>query len=166
MPPPNNRPLHMAFLDVTSPVWPAGIQYLNNLFAALKSLDYLWQPDITLLRSNQTDPDSYDTLGPYIDHLIDIPPDPLWLRLWQRLSVRIPKRMRVLLAPKPPLTRCLREHQVDLVFAATEFGPRFPLPLLSWITDFQHLHLTALFSPEEIQARPGNAPGVYQVTFH
>ena len=39
------------------------------------------------------------------------------------------------------------ENKIDIVFESARFyGWRFPLPILSWIPDFQHRHLKRLFS--------------------
>lgn len=43
--------------------------------------------------------------------------------------------------------RLATEQRLDLVFeTARFFGGRFPIPVLSWIPDFQHRHLPHLFS--------------------
>jgi glycosyltransferase involved in cell wall biosynthesis len=40
-----------------------------------------------------------------------------------------------------------REHRIDALFECAQFyGWRFPLPCLTWITDFQHRRLPELFS--------------------
>lgn len=151
--PSNSRPLRVAFTSMYSETWPAGAQYLKNLFIALKSLDSPWQPAISLLVLDQAKPDSYDSLIPYTDQLLIMPPDPLSLKVWQRLSVRMPKWLSVCIAPNHPLVSYLRKHPVDALFAPAKFGPRFSIPLLSWISDFQHLHLPEIFSPEQIRTR-------------
>lgn len=39
------------------------------------------------------------------------------------------------------------EHKIDVVFEVANFyGWRFPIPAIAWIPDFQHLHLSYLFS--------------------
>jgi len=41
----------------------------------------------------------------------------------------------------------LAEHDIDVVFEnARFFGAAFPMPVLAWMPDFQHRHLTYLFS--------------------
>jgi len=43
--------------------------------------------------------------------------------------------------------RTFREHQIDVLFECAQFyGWRFPFPGIAWITDFQHRHLSELFS--------------------
>jgi glycosyltransferase involved in cell wall biosynthesis len=148
----NNRQLRIAFTNLTSTQWTAGTHYLKNLFVALKSLDSC-RPEIALLVPHQSQPNSYNTLSPYIDQLLYMPPDPPMPRFWQRQTIRIKKRLGVWQEPEPLLTPYLREQQVDSIFAPTEFGEQFSVPLLSWIPDFQHLHLPEMFSSEEIQLR-------------
>jgi glycosyltransferase involved in cell wall biosynthesis len=43
--------------------------------------------------------------------------------------------------------RAFREHDIDVVYEAGEyFGRRFPLPMLTWVADFQSHHLPQFFS--------------------
>jgi glycosyltransferase involved in cell wall biosynthesis len=149
----NNRPLRIAFTNLSNTQWTAGSHYLKNLFVALKSLDFSCCPEIALLVSHEAQPNTYKSLSPYIDQLIYSPPDPPMPKFWQRQTIRIKKRLGVWKEPKPLFASCLREHQVDSLFATTHFGPQFNVPLLSWIPDFQHLHLPEMFSAEEIQQR-------------
>jgi glycosyltransferase involved in cell wall biosynthesis len=45
------------------------------------------------------------------------------------------------------VARIFAKHGIDVVFESASFyGWRFPLPVLSWLTDFQHKHLPDLFS--------------------
>ena len=150
MPQSNNRQLRIAFPNMAGARWTAGLHYLRNLFAALKSLDYHGRPEIALLVSHQTQPNSNNNLNSYVDQLL-CPPKPA---LWQRLVGRIQRRLGIGWSGlESPLGPYLREHQIDCIFAATEFGPRFNVPLLTWIPDFQHLHLPEMFPPETIRGR-------------
>ncbi|NEQ23020.1 MAG: glycosyltransferase family 4 protein, partial [Microcoleus sp. SIO2G3] len=148
----NNRQLRIAFTNLASTQWTAGTHYLKNLFVALKSLESC-RPEIALLVPHQSQPSSYNSLSPYIDQLLYMPPDPPMPKFWQRQTIRIKKRLAVRHEPEPLLTPYLREHQVDSIFATTHFGRQFNVPLLSWIPDFQHLHLPEMFSAQEIQQR-------------
>jgi len=152
MQPSSNRKLLIAFdvRSISSAGWLAGDHYLRNLFVALRSLDSDQRPEIALLVANQPQSDGH-TLTPYVDRLLEVPPDPLWFRLWKRLcaSFRLTKR----LMPRSPLATYLRKHQVDCVFVQGEFGPGLGIPLLSWIVDFQHVRMPSMFSPKEVQGR-------------
>ena len=149
MPPSNNRQLRIAFAYIDGTQWTAGLHYLRNLFAALRSLDSHWRPEIALLVSHQTQPDSYNSLSHYVDKLLCMPPR---FDLWQRRITRIQKRLGIWVG-LALLASYLRKHRVDSIFARTEFGRWFSVPLLAWIPDFQHLHLPEMFSPKEIQSR-------------
>lgn len=151
----HNQPLRIAFTNLASTQWTAGNHYLKNLFIALKSLDSSACPEIILLVPHQEQYHSYRSLSDYIDHLLYLQPDvpPPIHKFWQRQIIRIQKRLGIWREPEPPLISYLREHQVDCLFANTEFGVNFSIPLLSWIPDFQHLHLPEMFSLQEIQGR-------------
>lgn len=149
----NNRPLRIAFANMSSTHWIAGAHYLKNLWVALRSLDGGYRPEIVLLVSHQAQPDSYSDLKPLIDQLLFWPPRPLQSDLWQRLMIGILRRVGVWLGPPPSPASDLLKHRVDCIFVSTHFGPRFSVPLLTWIPDFQHLHLPEMFSPKEIQDR-------------
>ncbi len=149
----NKRPLRLAFTNLTYTQWTAGSHYLKNLFIALKSLDSSWRPEIVLVVPHQAQPESYNILSAYIDQLLYMPPASSMPDFWQRQMIRTKKWLGICLEPEPPLSSRLREDRVDSLFANIEFGSRFSVPLLSWIADFQHLHLPEMFSPEEIQQR-------------
>lgn len=152
--PSNKRPLRIAFTtNLISTQWTAGTQYLKNLFIALKSLDSSCRPEIVLLAPHQAQSSSYDSLNQYIDQLLYIPPNAPISNFWQRQIIRTQKWLGIWQKPEPPVASCLRKHEVDSLFTNLEFGSRFSVPLLSWIPDFQHLHLPEMFSSEEIQAR-------------
>jgi glycosyltransferase involved in cell wall biosynthesis len=150
-----NRPLRIAFTNLASTQWTAGTHYLKNLFIALKSLDSSDRPEIVLVVPHLAQPNSYNSLSDYIDQLLYVPPDPppFIPKFWQRQMIRIQKKLGTWQEPEPILDSYLREHQVDSLFATIDFCSRFSVPLLSWIPDFQHLHLPEMFSPEEIQGR-------------
>ena len=149
------RPLRIAFTNLDSTQWTAGSQYLKNLFIALKSLDSSCRPEIVLVVPYQSKSESYNNLSDYIDQVLYVPPEvpPSIPNFWQRQTMRIQRWLDIWQEPESILNSYLREHQVDSLFSVTEFGSRFSVPLLSWITDFQHLHLPEMFSPEEIQGR-------------
>lgn len=150
MPLSDNRPLRIAFANISVSEWAAGGHYLKNLFSALRSLDDRCRPEIVLLVPPQAQPDSYNMLSPYVDQLLYMPTVP-WADFWWRQIIRIQMRLGIYQSPLAPY---LHEQRVDSIFVLnTEFGPRFSVPLLAWIPDFQHLHLPEMFSLESIQKR-------------
>jgi glycosyltransferase involved in cell wall biosynthesis len=146
--------MHIAFTNLTSSGWTAGGHYLRNLFFALKNYDKQAQPDITLLVTQGTPPDLYRFLTPYIDEVISVP-ETKWQRYWKSTYLRIPVPgwLERLVVPRRSLVSQLRKNRVDALFSNDEYGPYFPCPLLSWIPDFQHVHLPELFSASKIRTR-------------
>ena len=128
----------------------AGTHYLRNLFAAVRSLSTEDQIDLALLVS---DADAPVSLKPYLDRTLNttgLRAGPgFWERQWNRIEKRSGKEPQ----PKPALSDFLRDHGVDVFFSGTEYGPRFEVPLLSWIPDFQHRHLPEMFSTIELEDR-------------
>jgi glycosyltransferase involved in cell wall biosynthesis len=146
--------MHIAFANLASSGWTAGGHYLKNLFIALKQLDKPSQPVITLLATKGTPPDQYRFLDPYIDNLVFIR-ETKWQRYWKSayLRIPIPEWLERLVVPRKGLITQLRKNQVDILYSNTEYGPHFPIPLLSWIPDFQHAFLPELFSTSKIRTR-------------
>jgi glycosyltransferase involved in cell wall biosynthesis len=146
--------MHIAFTNLVSSGWTAGGQYLKNLFIALKRLDEPLRPSITLLATLGTSLEQYRFLDSYIDNLIFIP-ETKWQRYWKSAYLRIPlpNWLEKLAVPRRALVTQLRKNRVDVLFSNDEYGPYFPFPLLTWIPDFQHLHLPKLFSPSKIKTR-------------
>ena len=150
---PDSRKPSVAFLS-TADVgqWTAGIHYLKNLFLAMRSLNNEHRPEIVLLgRYNSADGES--SLSGCADRMIEVPQVQCDPGFWQRQRIRIEKKLGVWHEPEPPLAAYLRQQHVDVLFASAEFGIQFRVPLLSWIPDFQHLHLPEFFSEGEIKNR-------------
>lgn len=146
--------MHIAFANLASSGWTAGGHYLRNLFIALKQLDDPLQPEITLLATQGTPPDTFRLLDEYIDNLVFIP-ETKWQRYWKSIYLRIPipDWLERLVLPRRALVTQMSKSQVDVLFSNDEYGPSFPIPLLAWIPDFQHVHLPELFSNSKIRTR-------------
>lgn len=142
--------LCVAFASMGGEYWTAGTHYLKNLFAALRSLTAEEQVEIVLLTP---DSDAPESLKPYVDRVLfttGIRGGPgFWERQWNRFE----RRIGIDPEPKSALSAFLRDQDVDVLFSNTEYGPRFDVPLLSWIPDFQHRHLPEMFSPAELESR-------------
>ncbi len=151
MPTSNNRhPLRIAFIGANRAGWVAGTYYLRNLLVALRSLAAGERPETVLLVSDQEQADSSETFKPYVDQFLHMPAD----NFLQRQILRAQRRLNVRMGPEPPLASYLRAHQIDALFAAqAQFGPQFSIPLLTWIPDFQHLHLPEMFSVQDVRSR-------------
>jgi hypothetical protein len=146
--------MRIAYANLASSGWTAGGHYLKNLFVALRGLDKLLQPGIILLATQGTPPDLYRFLDGYIDNLVFIH-ETKSQRYWKSAYLRIPfpNWFERLVVPRRELINQLRHNRVDVLYSNDEYGPDFPVPLLSWIPDFQHVHLPELFSKSKIKTR-------------
>lgn len=148
------KKLRIAFLHMPGTRWTAGLHYLKNLFTALRSLETNIQPEILLLVAKNNHPDSYDDLQSYIDRTIFFPTDPAKTNFWRRQSNRITKRLGYWPRKEHFLSIYLRQQGVDALFSPYRtYGAGFYIPLLSWITDFQHRHLPEMFPETSIRNR-------------
>lgn len=149
----NSQPLRVAFIVGRSDGWVAGTHYAKSLWAALKSLPHGCRPEVILVDLSAAQTNSYDEFGSNIDQVLCWPPSHARSTLWHHRMLEIQRRLGVWLWSQPSLDAFLREHRVDCAFSSTHFGWRFSTPLLTWIPDFQHLHLQEMFSPQEVQRR-------------
>jgi len=145
--------MRIAFTEMPGTKWIAGIHYLKNLWLALRAVKGEPSTELVLIVSPTAKPESYDTLKPHLDQVLFWPVRPPESDFRWRQSLRLQRSLGVWLGPGDSLASFLRRHRVDCLFTSTQFGPRFSVPLLSWIFDFQHLHLPEMFSPEEIRSR-------------
>lgn len=139
------RTLRLAFADIANPGWTAGSIYYTNLFTALRSLEE--RVEIVVVVAPHQRAAGHETYRDLADAVLEIP------------SVRRPLPERALrgakravgVHPPTPLESLLADAGIDAMFASwAEYGPSFPVPLLGWIHDFQHLHHPELYRPEEL----------------
>jgi glycosyltransferase involved in cell wall biosynthesis len=143
--------LRIAFANIETAGWTAGGHYLRNVFAALRCLEPQRRPEIILLESEGHG--EQNSLVECADHIVMRPKVPYRYSLQQRVARRLPGRIGRLLESKPPLTKILHQSEVKCLFSLEMFGPKFDLPIVSWIPDFQHMHLPQMFSGAEIRER-------------
>ena len=143
-----DRPLRIAFSPLGSLLWTGGGHYLKNLLIALHSLGPNRRPEIALLMLHQ-ERSRFANLDAYADIFLSLPR--YSSGFWKRQLVRIQKRFQIY---ESPLATCLRANRINCVFSKGQYWePKFDVPVLSWIPDFQHLHLPEMFSSEEIEKR-------------
>lgn len=131
----------VAFTVLGGNNWTGGISYLKNLLLSLHSLEDSKRPEIILLSS---DGDTIDkSIVPLVDRQVTIPTHLSQGGLFGRIKKRV-------LSSENDLAAFLKQNGVDCVFTLGNFGSRFSLPLLSWIPDFQHLHLPEMYSAEDL----------------
>ncbi len=140
----------VAFVSMESGRWTAGTHYLQNLFAALRSLDADEQVEIALIAPTIDIPEGFK---PYVDRVLVTAGLQTWPGFWERQWHRTKRRLGIEPEPRSALSAFLRDQGVDVLFSDTEYGPRFDVPLLSWIPDFQHRHLPEMFSTTELENR-------------
>ncbi len=148
------EPLHIAFANLASAGWTSGGRYLMNLLAALRATASDAPIRISLLASRGTPAQEYAIYHSFLDQVIEIP-NTRWMRLMKSLYLRLPLPafLERALVPRRTMISQLRAAGVQAVFSNDEYGPHFPIPLLSWIPDFQHLHLPEMFTRSKIYTR-------------
>jgi glycosyltransferase involved in cell wall biosynthesis len=118
--------------------WVAGPVYLENLIRALQLLGKE-RPDIFMLVDDPAECEWYDTIR---EHLSGFLVNPAHARAIERES-----------SNGSTLADTVRTNAIDCVFGLGSLGSDFPIPVMSWLFDFQHVHLAAMFSDEERVAR-------------
>ena len=140
------KPLNLAVSYIDGTHWTGGTVYLQNLMAALKSLDEAERPQITLLASEES---AGGSLRPFLDAVLVRPAS------WSdpKLTARLLRRLRGAKGQQRQVGRFLKANQIDCIFGQESYGPGFDVPVLSWIPDFQHLHHPEMFTPGEVEER-------------
>ncbi len=144
--------MHIAFdVSLNEKQWTAGTIYYQNLLMALKSLNE--NPiKISIIATRESIGYVNETFRKYTDDiiLIEIPsPSRLLSRQWKKLS----QYLRVKDDSANILSKRLQENDVDVVFSRKSYGHNFAFPLMTWIPDFQHLHLPEMFDKAELIKR-------------
>jgi glycosyltransferase involved in cell wall biosynthesis len=145
----SKRRLRIAFADLESAGWTAGGHYLRNLFSGLHAIELECRPEIVLVRTSL----DLSVLSSYADQTIICPAQPFRYNVQKRLVRELPSRIQRWVEPQPPLVATLHENTVDCFFSLDPMGPKFHLPVLTWIPDFQHKHLPEMFSESERRTR-------------
>ena len=151
--------IHLSFFPLASPNWIGGEIYQTNLLSAIQSVNKINRPKISLIVKEDTPADYGLRLKKFADEIIQIESrSPSRLQsLLNKLDNRISKSN---LFPdyinkykEAPVSSFLRSRGVDVVFGMFLKAKNFRIPTLSWIPDFQHIHLPEMFSQKEISDR-------------
>lgn len=145
----------IAFLiDNDGARWTGGLQYLTNLFYAIRQTDPQKEYKICAVLSPSVQLKEPSTLSIYLDEAIPFPNNNLWLRLWHQKQIRLLKnRLGIRYQPEAALSSLLLRKDIKALFSAVALEMHYRLPIIGWIPDFQQSHLPGMFSPAEVLSR-------------
>lgn len=125
----------MAFVLRDTHLWTGGLNYYLNLFEVLRELPGRPVEPVVFLHG-ELSPEARNRLVA----AIGAPPRALG-------HAKMGRALRFLGVKDEALAEAFQCHGVEVVFQVADwYGPRFPLPVLAWIPDFQHAHLPQMFS--------------------
>lgn len=131
--------IRIAFTLIGGKNWTGGYNYLLNLVQALSQ----HSPDAVMCVMFFGSDIAESDAAPFEDmRNVSIVRSPIFDvgQAGQRL------RRAILTGCDQAALDAFREHNIDVVFETAQFyGWRFPIPVLAWITDFQHRHMRHLF---------------------
>ena len=139
--------LRIAFRVVGGKHWAAGTIYLRNLFYALRQT-YKKEVELYLMA-----PGEQENIGDYANFIQ--PDDVIFYRILESWGPfwAIDRLIKRLLSRDIIVKKALRTYEIDVLF-----GPwlvyKYPqIATLSWLPDFQHIHLPEMFSEAERLSR-------------
>jgi glycosyltransferase involved in cell wall biosynthesis len=135
----------VGFALSVDPNWLGGINYYKNLLTAIyedpnRNIEVVL---FTGLRANDAHFTGFPKLKTVRSSIFDC--DSIGNR-FRRLIKKVIRRDLV-------LGWLLAKHDIKVLSHSDILGDSISVPVISWIPDFQHLHLPALFSPEEFAER-------------
>ncbi len=151
-------PLRVALLAMGGSRWIAGVNYLHSLLYGNSLLPAEEQGSLHLyldfVRHHVPDFEPMRTYsaGFQVTDFFPAPSNRHYLTM-RRLARVVIRHRRWPRLPKQDLSRLLRKHRADVIFAGNNIGPRVGIPRICWIPDFQHFHLPEFFSAQERQNR-------------
>lgn len=135
----------VGFAIFVNSAWLGGVNYYRNLITALYE-DPERRIDVVLLTGSNPDPahfKGFPELPMIQSAMLDWRRDfGILGRIWERLTRRNRK-----------LDQLMRSHGIDVLSHSFVLGEDARTRVISWIPDFQHVYLPALFSAREIQER-------------
>lgn len=146
----SSKQFRVAFPFIPSGQWTANLHYTKNVLAALRVLEGNERPEVVLLTPPGTPQTAWQELQPFVDDVLQFDFLPRWEGRIGRFASNCRRQFGLY---ESPLSRYLRLREIDAVFGGMEFGPDFRVPLLTWIADFQHVHLPAMFPSGELAER-------------
>jgi glycosyltransferase involved in cell wall biosynthesis len=136
--------MRIAFEIAGGDTWQAGISYIKTFVYALK---HTYGDDVALyfLSPGASIPED---IGEAAGKVLKITPYREWTTLWVG-----EQGIKYLFGYDLRKTRVLKRHEIDVVFAFLLLQRYGSIPTLSWIPDFQHIHLPEMFSALERRQR-------------
>lgn len=139
--------IRVAFPDLGCGGWMGGVVYLYNLLYALSKLEQRRIEPVVIFgrRSDSKVAAMYKPLA-----------ELLFTPLMDQKSIlwTIHKIQRRILGADPLLWAYLRRHEIDVISHYSSRARNIgDFGAISWIPDFQHLHLPEMFSSEELDRR-------------
>lgn len=136
--------MKIAFAPMGDERWMAGEVIVRNILLSVRELN---NPSVTMSIVSgdvRTIREKYQTADEFICYT---KPNRYNLR-WA--GDQIAKRV---MGTNPSLERLLKQNQVDVFFGSCLSFAHRGVATLSWMPDFQHVHMPDMFSPEECAAR-------------
>lgn len=147
------KPLKVAFLVEGGRDWIAGLNYMSNVLNAVRTVDQDSDYQLHVVLPERLDEEECRALVSLSDGIIRRQEPP---HRYRRMNLKLKKRFWFMKNPpeiEPPLGPQLRRQGIDCVFGIESFGPRFGIPLISWLYDFQHKDLPENFSVHDRKLR-------------
>lgn len=138
--------IKVGFLLTLSKEWMGGVNYYKNLFYALDKYckDEI---EITIFVSPDVDMNLLALVQPYVSEIVYTPMQNTrslkWLS-WKILNKYL--KSTILIEP------FLKKYNIDVLSHSSVLNLK-TIKTISWIPDFQHLHLPKMFSEKEIKNR-------------
>ena len=144
VPPDNEKKINIAFAFMGGETWTFGNVYLNDLINTLKKYGsprynyFVLIPRSINVKSLTTFPEiNYINFD---DYKIETTADPLTYGL---------TALKSLIFKKIRFNNLLKKHNIDIFFGPLINYRLSDVKTLSWLPDFQHIHLPGMFSPDE-----------------
>jgi len=139
--------INIAFIPPVHDGWMGGVNYYKNLFYALKSNDNHDFKIIIFLGKKNFDNKILELYRPYVDMVV-------MSEIFDKFSFRwfLQRVLQRVLKSNFCFSRLFREYDID-VLSHSQFYNVKGVKTISWIPDFQHLHLPSMFDTKEIEQR-------------
>lgn len=132
--------LKVGFIIPGDGSWNGGINYLRNLLIIIKEFfDNEIEPVLFI------SPDQIELVDINFKSLLNNPP--IIDKHVKNAGIGIFAASSIILGRDIFFANLVRKYNIDVMFeSARFFGNKFPIPVISWIPDFQHKHLPQYFS--------------------